>query len=125
MNYTFPRQARLLNEHDFRQVYRHGNKYYVSPLYVRAWRRPEHRIEGEPPGRGSRLGLSIGRKVGPAHVRNQWKRYVREAFRLNRHKLPDAFDLIIGVEWDAIPDHMKVVEDAFQQLVHKLDNERG
>lgn len=123
MNYKFPPQARLLRENDFRQVYRHGEKYHSHPLYIRAWKRPENRLEEGPPGRGSRLGLSIGRKVGPAHVRNQWKRYIREAFRLNRHRLPDAYDLIIGVSWDATPDGMKEVEEAFERFIQKLRQE--
>ena len=77
-------------------------------------------VSGEPPGKRSRLGLSIGRKVGPAHERNRWKRAIREAFRRHRHRLPDAYDLVIGVDWDCAPEECSRVEDAFLRLVEKL-----
>jgi ribonuclease P protein component len=43
----------------------------------------------------SRLGLSIGRSVGNAVVRNRWKRLIREAFRLSRSELPTELDLVV------------------------------
>ncbi len=44
-----------------------------------------------------RLGLSVGRRVGPAVVRSRIKRLVREAFRLSRFDLPGGYDLVVSV----------------------------
>jgi ribonuclease P protein component len=42
----------------------------------------------------TRLGLSIGKIVGNAVVRNRWKRLIREAFRISRAELPTGLDLV-------------------------------
>ena len=45
-----------------------------------------------------RLGLSVGKRVGPAVARTRVKRMLREAFRLDQHGLPEqTFDLVVSV----------------------------
>ncbi len=44
-----------------------------------------------------RLGISIGRPVGNAAVRNRIKRLLRESFRLMQHDWPRGYDLVVIV----------------------------
>lgn len=43
---------------------------------------------------GSRLGITVTKKVGPAVVRNRLKRQVRELFRLNHDQWPAGIDYL-------------------------------
>jgi len=44
----------------------------------------------------ARLGLSVGKKVWKSAVRrNRVRRVFREAFRLEQHRLPAGFDLVL------------------------------
>ena len=42
----------------------------------------------------TRIGLSVSKKHGGAVDRNRLKRWLREAFRLERHRFPVGLDLI-------------------------------
>jgi ribonuclease P protein component len=109
---SFPRQARLRLQREFRRVYRCGRLHRVRPLRAHALARPEGR---------SRLGLAIGRKTGGAVLRNRWKRAIREAFRLQRHLLRTPHDLVVSVCWDAGPSEVARVGESFRRLVERLN----
>ena len=112
MRHKFPPEARLHHRREFTSVYRRGRRIHTQTLYTVALLRAEG---------GARLGLSIGRKLGGAIVRNRWKRAIREAFRLNRHKLTSDWDLVIAVSRTASPDDVGSVPVAFESLIERLN----
>ncbi len=44
---------------------------------------------------GSRLGITVSKRVGRAVARNRVKRVVREVFRRNRHLFPQNSDTVV------------------------------
>jgi ribonuclease P protein component len=44
----------------------------------------------------SRIGLTVPRRVGPAHVRNRVKRALREIFRLHRDTVSPTLDVVVN-----------------------------
>ncbi|KAA3621002.1 MAG: ribonuclease P protein component [Proteobacteria bacterium] len=82
---TFPRNQRLLNSRDFRNVFRQRRKTAARCGSLHASRN----------GLGyTRLGITVSRKVSKRAVeRNRIKRLVREYFRKNK-TLADGADLV-------------------------------
>lgn len=89
----FPREHHIRRTADFQRAYRRRCTAGDHTLLVFA------HPNGLP---HARLGLSVSRKVGGAVQRNRWKRLLREAFRLERPRLPPGTDLVVvprpGVE---------------------------
>jgi ribonuclease P protein component len=81
------RRGRLSRSADFDRVYRDGRSHAGRYLIVYSFPRA-----GED---GPRLGVSVGRKVGGAVVRNQVKRLLRDAFWACADELPDGYDFVI------------------------------
>lgn len=83
---TLPRTARVRDRRDFQQVFarrcRRSDRLMV--LYV-----------APNAGRGARLGIAAGRRLGNAVRRNRIKRLVREAFRRIRTRLPSDLDYVV------------------------------
>ena len=74
-------------------MYRDGRSHASRYLIVYSF----PRAGGDQP----RLGISVGRKVGGAVVRNQVKRQLRDAFWACADELPDDHDFVIVARPDA------------------------
>ena len=90
----------LKRNHEFQRLYRKG-KSAASPtvvLYCRKNRRPE-----------SRLGLTVGKKVGGAVTRNRVRRRLREIYRLHQGELRAGYDIVVVAR-------VKAAFSSYQQL---------
>ena len=51
--------------------------------------------EGQSHGAAPRVGLTVGKVLGPSHERNRIKRRLREVLRRHVDQLPAGYDLIL------------------------------
>ncbi|MFH0982519.1 MAG: ribonuclease P protein component [Planctomycetota bacterium] len=84
--YTFRRSQHMSRRRDFERVVRTACSAADARLVVY--------LAGNEGG-CSRLGLSVGKRVGPAVKRNRIKRLIREAFRRLQHDLPAGVDVLV------------------------------
>jgi ribonuclease P protein component len=105
---AFSRPSRLSARQDFQRVFSEGRRTPGRNMTLFSFR-----CEG---GTASRLGLSVGAKVGKAVRRVRLKRLAREAFRLNRDKLRAGCDLVVslrpGCAWESRADAERDLLDA-------------
>ncbi len=71
-----------------------------------------------------RLGISVSKKVGNSVVRHRTARLIREAFRLNRQKIKDGYDIVVVARPLAKDRSFGDIESAFLHLtgLHGIDN---
>ena len=71
--------------HIFRRLYHtsgYADGYLV--LYAR-----KNRTEG------NRVGITVSKKLGKAHVRNRTRRRIREVYRLNEQQFQPGWDIVV------------------------------
>lgn len=85
-NFSYTKKKRLLKRRDFVNLNQKGSRLYSKNFLIV--------IKKNDLG-FSRLGITVTKKIGKAVKRNRIKRLVREFFRLNQHKLPKGYDILI------------------------------
>ncbi len=72
-------------------------------------------------GAGPRLGMVVSRKVGPAVVRNQLKRWIREWFRRRAGALPAGLDIVVIPRPDASRRGHGALDQDLEQLIAGME----
>jgi ribonuclease P protein component len=109
---SFPRSARLLRHSDFDRVYKQGRRHFSSNMTVFYLRQAEGATpERALPEQGARVGLTVGKILGGAVVRNRIKRRLREAVRQRRAVLQGAgaVDVVINPKKSVLTQEFSLV----------------
>lgn len=97
--------------HVFRRLYRGGkqsaNRYLV--LYCRKNR-----------SAGNRVGITTGKKLGKAVVRNRVRRRLREVYRIHESQFKPSYDLVVVARSAAVDASFSQLEGAYLALAAKL-----
>ena len=97
--------------HEFQRLYRRGRSA-VSPhlaLYYRETKREK-----------SRLGLTVGTKVGKAVTRNKIRRRLREAYRIHEHRFRPGIDLVVVARVRSAHASYQEIERSLLRTADKL-----
>ena len=108
--FRFPARVRIKKTREFNRVYARGKRARGRLFLVVLM---PNRTEL------TRVGLSVGKKVGGAVRRNRIKRMLREAFRQVRPELPTGLDIVLVAE---SPDQKYLLPEVradLVRLVHK------
>ena len=95
--------------HIFQRLYRTGgqaNGYLV--LYARKNRTDTNRV-----------GITVGKKLGHAVVRNRVRRRLREVYRLNEDKFQPGWDIVVVARTRAIYAEFPQLVDAYMTAAQK------
>jgi ribonuclease P protein component len=109
---SIPREHRLRKHSEFEVVYNSGRRHFSTALTAFYLLRT-----GDPqaiaPQSGPRVGLTVGRQMGNAVVRNRVKRRMRAAVEHNLERLTSAVDIVINPK-------KAVLEMDFKQLCSEV-----
>lgn len=119
-DYRLPRKRRLKSSKLLQETFERGRNFAGRLMVM--WLR-----EGK--DASLRLGVAAGRTIGGAVQRNRAKRRLREAFRLNRHRLQGKYDIVLMARgrlneapWDEVQTELIQLADR-AGILKKQQNE--
>lgn len=95
--------------HIFQRLYKsngHANGHLV--LYARKNRTDANRV-----------GITVSKKLGKAHVRNHVRRRLREVYRLNEEKFQSGWDIVVVARTRAIHAPFEKLTESYLNAAEK------
>lgn len=105
----------IKRNHEFQRLYSKG-KSAASPFLAVYCRRNRMGC--------NRLGLTVGKKVGGAVVRNRVRRRIKEVYRLHEGELVPGYDIVVVARVRAAYSTYHQLEKSFLTLADKLGLKR-
>ena len=68
---------------------------------------------------GNRLGITVSKKLGKAHIRNRVRRRFREVYRLNEEKFQPGWDIVVVARTKAVDAEFSRLTKSFLSLAKK------
>jgi ribonuclease P protein component len=102
-DHSFPRAFHLLRPSDFRRVYDNGTRFpgFLFTSFLLS----------KDEARGARIGFTLPRALGKAVRRNRMRRRLREAIRLEFHR--------VSPRWDIVINPRRALQDASWEQIQK------
>lgn len=111
MNFKFYKKEHLRYKKDFDNVFNNGKKIISNKLII------YFNLNGL---NYSRIGISIKKKIGKAHIRNRIRRLLKEYFRLNKFKFKDNFDFLFIIRLDYDLMNLKSLSEHLDYLLKNI-----
>jgi ribonuclease P protein component len=106
--FRFARKERINDPQNFRMVMRLGKRLQSKNflIFIRENGMGFHR-----------LGIVVKKEIGPATYRNRMKRYFRAFFRLHKHQLKGALDMVILAKKGCVLSRYREAEKELRGLL--------
>ena len=70
---------------------------------------------------GNRVGVTVSKKLGKAHVRNRTRRRIREVYRLNEEKFQPGWDIVVVARTRAVEAPFEKLTASYLTLLKKVE----
>ena len=68
---------------------------------------------------GNRVGITVSKKLGKAHIRNRTRRRIREVYRLNEEKFRPGWDIVVVARSKAVDAPFEKLTASYLALAKK------
>ena len=95
--------------HIFRRLYRSNG--FAGPYLVLYARKNREGI--------NRVGITVSKKLGKAHIRNRIRRRLREVYRLNEDQFLQGWDIVLVARGKTLDGDFTAITQSFLSLANK------